>query len=106
VAPAALSALQRSRVAVGPALGWAVVGWIGCGLVFALARAAFGVNVAVGIHLLAAPFIGATVTFLLWNHPSHPGVTGTASTLGMPAALQSTTSVPGPSGMLPCSRWT
>ncbi len=86
-APAALSALQRSRIAVGPALRWAVVGWIACGLTFALARATFGVNAAVAIHLLAAPVIGATVTLLLWNHPRHPGVAGTAATLAGTAAL-------------------
>jgi len=86
-APAALSALQRSRVAVGLALRWAVVGWIACGLVFALARAAFGVDAAVVIHLLAAPVIGATVTLLLWNHPRHPGVAATAATLAGTAAL-------------------
>ncbi len=34
-----------------------------------------------------------------------PAQMGTLSTLGIPAALQSTTSVPGGSGMLPCSRW-
>jgi hypothetical protein len=87
VAPAALSALQRSRIAVGPAVGWAVVGWIACGLVFALARGMFGVNAAVIVHLLAAPCIGATVTLLLWNHPRHPGVAGTAATLAGTAAL-------------------
>ncbi len=87
VAPAAFSALQRSRIAVGPALRWAVVGWIACGLTFVLARAMFGVNAAVVIHLLAAPVIGATVTLLLWNHPRHPGVAGTAATLAGTAAL-------------------
>ncbi len=86
-APAALSALQRSRIAVGPALRWAVVGWIACGLTFVLARAAFGVDAAVVIHLLAAPAIGATVTLLLWSHPRHPGVVGTAATLAGTAAL-------------------
>ncbi len=86
-APAALSALQRSGVAVGPALRWAVVGWMACGLIFVLARAAFDVNVAVVIHLLAAPVIGAAVTLLLWNHPRHPGVAGTAATLAGTAAL-------------------
>ncbi len=87
VAPAALSALQRSEIAVGQALGWAVVGWIACGLTFAIARAMFGVSAAVAIHLLAAPFIGAAVTLLLWKHPRHPGVAGTAATLGGTAAL-------------------
>jgi hypothetical protein len=86
-APAALSALQRSGVAVGPALRWAVVGWVACGLVFALGRAAFGVDAAVAIHLLAAPVIGAAVTLCLWNHPRHPGVAGTAATLAGSAAL-------------------
>jgi len=86
-APAALSALQRSGVAVGPALRWAVVGWIVCGLVFAVARAGLGVDAAVLIHLLAAPVIGATVTLLLWNHPRHPGIAGTAATLAGTAAL-------------------
>jgi hypothetical protein len=86
-APAALSALQHSRIAVGPALRWAVGGWIACGLVFALARAMFGVNAAVVIHLLAAPVIGATVTLLLWNHPRHPWVAGTAATMAGAAAL-------------------
>jgi hypothetical protein len=86
-APAALSALQRSGVAVGPALRWAVAGWIACGLVFALARAVLGVEAAIVIHLLAAPVIGAAVTVLLWNHPRHPGVAGTAATLAGTAAL-------------------
>jgi hypothetical protein len=86
-APAALSALQRSRVAVGPALGWAVVSWAACGLVFAVARVLFGVSAALAIHLLAAPVIGAWVTLVLWNHPRHPGVAGTAATLAGTAAL-------------------
>jgi hypothetical protein len=86
-APAALSAVQRSGIAVGPALRWAVVGWMACGLVFALARAAFGVDAAVVIHLLAAPVIGAAVTLLLWKHPRHPGVAATAATLAGTAAL-------------------
>ncbi len=87
VAPAALSALQRSRVAVGPALRWAVAGWIACGLTFAIARAMFGVQAAVVIHLFAAPVIGGTVTHLLWNRPRHPGVAGTAAALAGGAAL-------------------
>ena len=86
-APAALSALRRSGIAVGPALRWAVVGWAACGLVFALARAAFGVNAAIVLHLLAAPVIGAAVTRLLWKHPRHPGVFATAATLAGTAAL-------------------
>jgi len=87
VAPAALSALQRSRVAVGPALRGAVVGWMACGLTFALGRALFGLGAAVVIHLLAAPVIGAAVTLLVWNHPRHPGVASTAATLAGAAAL-------------------
>lgn len=88
VAPAALTALQRSRVAVGPALGWGVVGWFACGATFGLARAVLGVDAAVAIHLVAAPFIGAAVTRFLWMHPRHPGVAGTAATLaGIPALL-------------------
>jgi hypothetical protein len=86
-APAVISALQRSRVAVGPALRWAIVGWAACGIVFALGRALFGANAAVVIHLLAAPLIGATVTLLLWNHPRHPGVLATAATLAGGAVL-------------------
>ena len=87
VAPATISGLQRARVAVGPALRWAIVGWAACGIVFALGRALFGMNAAVAIHLLAAPLIGATVTLLLWNHPRHPGVLATAATLSGGAAL-------------------
>jgi hypothetical protein len=95
VAPAALSALQRSRVAVGPALRWAVAGWMACGLVFALARAAFGVNAAVAIHLLAAPAIGAAAALFLWTHPRHPGVAGTAAVLaGTPALLDAVVVAP------------
>src|SRR5574341_676777 len=86
-APAALSALQRSGIAVGPALGWAVVGWGACGLVFALARAALGVGAAVVIHLIAAPIIGAVVTRRLWSHARHPGIAATAATLAGTAAL-------------------
>ncbi len=86
-APAALSALQRSGVAVGPALGWAVAGWAACGLTFAVARAAFGVEAAIVIHLVAAPFIGAAATRLLWRHPRHPGVAATAVTMAGIAAL-------------------
>lgn len=86
MAPAAISSLQRSRVAVGPALGWAVVNWIACGLVFALARALLGVDAAVAIHLVAAPVIGALATLFLWNHPRHPGVAATALTLAGTAA--------------------
>jgi hypothetical protein len=86
-APAALSALQRSGVAAGPTLRWAVAGWAACGLTFMLARAALGVDAALVTHLLAAPAIGATVTLRLWHHPHHPGVLGTASTLAGTAAL-------------------
>ena len=86
LAPATISSLQRSRIAVGPALGWAVVSWIACGLVFALARAFLGVDAAVAIHLVAAPVIGAMATLLLWNHPRHPGVGATALTLAGTAA--------------------
>jgi proline iminopeptidase len=86
-APAALSTLQRSRVAVGPALRWAVAAWMACGLVFALGRSFLGVDAAVWIHLLAAPVIGATSTLLLWDHPRHPGAVGTALTLTATAAL-------------------
>jgi len=64
-----------------------VVGWAACGMVFALGRVLFGVEAAVTIHLLAAPLIGATVTFLLWNHPRHPGVLASAATLAGGAAL-------------------
>jgi hypothetical protein len=86
-APAAISGLQRSRVAVGPALRWAIVGWAACGIVFALGRTLFGADAAVVIHLLAAPAIGATVALLLWNHPRHPGILATAATLAGGAAL-------------------
>jgi hypothetical protein len=86
-APAMISALQRSRVAVGPAIRWALVGWAACGIVFALGRVLFGVDAAVVIHLLAAPAIGATVTLLLWSHPRHPGILATAATLTGGATL-------------------
>jgi len=86
-APAALSALQRSGIAAGAALGWAVAGWAACGLTFAIGRAASGVEAAVAIHLAAAPFIGAAVTRLLWRHPRHPGVAATAVTVAGTAAL-------------------
>jgi hypothetical protein len=86
-APAALSALQRSGIAVGPALGWAVAGWAACGLTFATGRAALGVEAALAIHLVAAPFIGAAVTRLLWRHPRHPGVAATAATVAGTAAF-------------------
>jgi len=85
-APPALSALQRAGVAVGPAVRWAVASWAACGLAFAAARAAFGTDAAVALHLLAAPAIGAAATLLLWNHPRHPGVLGTAATLALGAA--------------------
>ena len=87
VAPAALSRVQRSGVAVGATLRWAVAGWIACGLTFVLARAAFGVDAAVVVHLLAAPVIGAAATHRLWSHPRHPGVLATAAVLTGTAAL-------------------
>ena len=86
-APVALSALQRARVAVGAALGWATAGWVACGATFGVARAAFGVDAAVWIHLAAAPFIGAAATWLLWRHPRHPGAAATAFTMAGTAAL-------------------
>jgi proline iminopeptidase len=92
-APASLSALQRSRIAVGPALRWALVGWMACGVVFAVARAVLGVDAAVWIHLLAAPVIGAVVTLLLWTHPRHPGVVATALMLAGTAAYLDATVV-------------
>ena len=87
LAPPALSAMQRSRIAVGPALGWGVATWLACGFVFAGTRSLLGVDAAVAIHLVAAPFIASGATFLLWNHPRHPGVVGTALTLAGTAAL-------------------
>ncbi|HEY6006668.1 MAG TPA: hypothetical protein VIV57_27555 [Anaeromyxobacter sp.] len=86
-APPALSALQRSGIAVGPALAWAVAAWLACGLTFAAGRAALGVNAAIAIHLVAAPLIGAAATRLLWRHPRHPGIAATALTLAGAAAL-------------------
>ncbi len=87
-APAALSALQRFQVAVWATIGWGIAGWMACGAIFIGARAAFGVSAAVVIHLAAAPIIGAAATLLLWKHPRHPGVVGTAATLaGTPALL-------------------
>jgi hypothetical protein len=92
-APPALSALQRSRIAVGPALAWAVATWLACGLTFAAARAALGANAAIALHLVAAPFIGAAATRLLWRHPRHPGIAATALTLAGTAALLDATVV-------------
>jgi len=86
-APAALSALQRSGIAVGPALGWAAAGWAACGITFAIGRAAFGVPAAIAIHLVAAPFIGAAATRLLWRQACPPGVAATAVTMAGTAAL-------------------
>jgi hypothetical protein len=88
VAPGALSALQRSGVAVGITILWGVVGWMACGLVFMAGRALLGVDAAVVIHLVAAPVIGAAVTLLLRKHPRHPGVlAGAAALAGIPALL-------------------
>lgn len=87
VAPAALRAVQRSGVAVGPALGWSIAGWLVCGLVFALGRAAFGVDAALVIHLLAAPVVGAAATWLMWRHPRHPGIAATALAVSATPAL-------------------
>ncbi|HEY6100467.1 MAG TPA: hypothetical protein VIW03_13610 [Anaeromyxobacter sp.] len=86
-APAALSAAQRSGIASGRALGWAAAAWAACGLTFAVGRAAGGVKAAIAIHLLAAPFVGAAATRLLWRHPRHPGVAATALTMAGTAAL-------------------
>ena len=80
-APAVLSALRRSGVAVGPTLRWSVAAWIACGLVFALARATWSVDAAVAIHLVAAPLIGATAARFIWTHSGHPGVLATAATV-------------------------
>jgi hypothetical protein len=86
-APPALSALQRSGVAAGPALGWAVAAWLACGLSFVAGRAALGVNAAIAIHLVTAPLAAAAATRLLWRHPRHPGIAATALTLAGTAAL-------------------
>jgi hypothetical protein len=86
-APVALSALQRSGVAVGRTILCAVGGWMACGVVFALARTGLGVEAAIWIHLVAAPFIGGAATLLLWKHPRHPGILGTAAALAGTAAL-------------------
>jgi hypothetical protein len=86
-APAALSAVQRSGVAAGATLATAGLGWLACGLVFAAARSALGVDAAIAIHLAAAPVIGAAATLLLWRHPRHPGPVATAATLAGTAAL-------------------
>jgi hypothetical protein len=45
------------------------------------------VNAAIAIHLFAAPLIGAAATRLLWRHPRHPGIAGTALILAGTAAL-------------------
>ncbi len=87
VAPAALSALARSGVAVGPTLRWAIAGWVACGLVLAMGRAALGLEGALVLHLFAAPLIAAAITLFLWTHPRHPGVLGTAAALGGVAAF-------------------
>ena len=86
-APAALSGLQRSGLVLGRTLGAAILGWLACGLVFGLARAAFGIGPAIGIHLVAAPAIGAAATRLAWTEPRHPGPLATAATLAGTAAL-------------------
>jgi hypothetical protein len=87
VAPAALSSVQRSGVAVGPTLRWAILGWAACGLVFAGARAALGADAAIWIHLAAAPGTGAAAAFMIWRHPRHPGIAATALTVAGTAAL-------------------
>jgi proline iminopeptidase len=87
VAPAAISRLQRSAVAVGTTVRWAIACWMACGATFGLARSALGVDAAIWIHLVAAPVIGAVATFLLWDDPRHPGIVGTAATIAGTAAL-------------------
>jgi hypothetical protein len=87
-APAALSALQHRRVAVGATLRGAAAAWAACGITFMVARAALGTEAAVWIHLAAAPVIGAAATLLVWGHPRHPGVLLTAAAIaGVPALL-------------------
>lgn len=79
---------RARRAAVAPAVGWGVAVWAACGLTMALGRAAFGLEVALAIHLAAAPAISAAATVLCWNHRRHPGPLGTATLLlGVPAAL-------------------
>lgn len=85
-APAALSALQHRRVAVGATLRGGVAAWAACGLASALARAGPGTG-ASWIHLAAAPVIGAAATLLVWRHPRHPGVLATGAAMAGTAAL-------------------
>ena len=87
-APAVISAVQRSGVALGPALGWAIAGWAACGATLGIARAVAGIDVALLVHLAAAPLVGAAATRLVWRNPRHPGPLATAALVaGTPALL-------------------
>jgi hypothetical protein len=87
-APRAVSAVQRSGTAVGATILCGVACWMVCGMVMMGGRSLFGIEAALVIHLLAAPFVGAGFALLLWRHPRHPGVVPTAAALaGIPALL-------------------
>lgn len=78
----------RERPALAAAAGWGIAAWAACGLVMALGRAAFGLEVALWVHLAAAPAIALAAAVLCWNHARHPGPLATAAILaGVPAAL-------------------
>ncbi|HEU4384496.1 MAG TPA: hypothetical protein VFR85_13500 [Anaeromyxobacteraceae bacterium] len=78
----------REGRGLGAAAGWAVAVWAACGLTMALGRAAFGLEVALAVHLAAAPVFSFLATVLCWNHRRHPGPLGTAALMaGVPAGL-------------------
>ena len=79
---------RRERPALGAAVGWGAAAWAACGLVMGLGRAAFGLEVALAVHLAAAPVISLAATVLCWNHRRHPGPLATAALMaGVPAGL-------------------
>jgi len=72
VLPALVYVAARRSAALAPTLRWGVIAWGACGLVFGGARALWGMEIALWLHLGAAPLIAYTATLCLWNNPRHP----------------------------------
>lgn len=71
VLPAIVHAAGQSKAAFAPALLWGLAAWAACGLVLTVSRVLWGIQIALWVHVAAAPVISFAATFLYWNHPRH-----------------------------------
>ena len=79
--PPLVDGSRRSRVGIGPCLLWGVIAWAGCGLVLGVSRASLGMEIALWLHLAAAPVIAYAATVACCNQPRHPRAVSLAALL-------------------------